>query len=417
MSEYRKQIHVVGGGTVEPVTSHLALSAQAYGSTARQLADLCQEIMPEMDTNLHLTKMADPSSNLVTSDNLRGLARSIIGDYASKVVFWSPMITDFRGTVPHQDPSAKLDSRQPYAMNLEPNPKILPAFRREGLGEGVEPRKDLFVVGFKTTVDAPPDQQYAAGLRLLKQNSLNLVLANDSKTRNNMIIAPEETVYSETTDRQAVLRELAEIAFYRTQMSFTRSTVVDGKPEAWQSEQVFPALRTVVDHLIERGAYKPFLGVTAGHFAAKLDDRTFLTSRRKTNFNDLKKIGLVRVETDGDDHVIAYGSRPSVGGQSQRIIFEQHPGKNCIVHFHSPIKPGSDVPTVSQREYECGSHQCGENTSRGLGSFEGGDIEAVYLDGHGPNIVFNDSIDPQRVIDFIEKNFDPTAKTGGYIPE
>ncbi|MDB5164720.1 MAG: hypothetical protein JWL89_346 [Candidatus Saccharibacteria bacterium] len=53
-----KQIHIVGGGTIEPIRSHLALSAPAYGSTARQLGALCTEIMPEMDIdrNFDLSK-------------------------------------------------------------------------------------------------------------------------------------------------------------------------------------------------------------------------------------------------------------------------------------------------------------------------------------------------------------------------
>jgi hypothetical protein len=33
---------------------------------------------------------------------------------------------------------------------------------------------------------------------------------------------------------------------------------------------------------------------------------------------------------------------------------------------------------------------------------------------HGPNIVFNRNIDPQEVIDFINRNFDLYDKTGGY---
>jgi hypothetical protein len=40
---------------------------------------------------------------------------------------------------------------------------------------------------------------------------------------------------------------------------------------------------------------------------------------------------------------------------------------------------------------------------------------AVFLDQHGPNIVFNKSIDPQEVIGFIEANFDLEGKTGGYV--
>ena len=150
-------------------------------------------------------------------------------------------------------------------------------------------------------------------------------------------------------------------------------------------------------------------GVTAGHFAAKLDEKTFLTSRRKTDFNDMRNVGLVKVRTDGPDSVIAYGSKPSVGGQSQRIVFTEHSEADCIVHFHCEKKPGSRVPTISQREYECGSHECGRNTSRGLRCF--GNLLAVYLEHHGPNLVFNKDIDPQEVINFIEANFDLDTKT------
>lgn len=128
---------------------------------------------------------------------------------------------------------------------------------------------------------------------------------------------------------------------------------------------------------------------------------------------DLDKNGLVKVVTDGPDSVIAYGSKPSVGGQSQRIVFHEHQEYDCIVHFHCPKKPNSLVPEVSQKEYECGSHQCGQNTSRGLQKF--GNLSAVYLQEHGPNIVFHKSINPQEVIDFIEANFDLDEKTGGYV--
>jgi hypothetical protein len=44
-----------------------------------------------------------------------------------------------------------------------------------------------------------------------------------------------------------------------------------------------------------------------------------------------------------------------------------------------------------------------------------GNLYAVYLDHHGPNIVFNKSIDPREVIDFIEQNFDLEDKTGGPV--
>jgi hypothetical protein len=282
----------------------------------------------------------------------------------------------------------------------------------------------MLVVGFKTTSGATEDEQYVAALDLMKKNSLNLVLANDIKTRVNMIVTPEEARYHVTTDRQEALVNLVDMAWHRSHLTFTRSTVVDGELVPWESDEVYPSLRAVVDHCVKKNAYKPFNGATVGHFACKISDTEFLTSIRKTNFNDLKENGLVRIKTDGPDTVIAYGAKPSVGGQSQRIIFSDHNDYDCIVHFHCPIKDGSPVPVVSQREYECGSHQCGKNTSDGLKTFVFGNplhdlpnqsnsLAAVMLDQHGPNVVFHHSIDPAHVIQFIEDNFDLSEKTGG----
>jgi hypothetical protein len=301
----------------------------------------------------------------------------------------------------------RLKSRdnEELSIRLTPTQKVVRNIRKS--------RKDIFAVAFKVTCGASPEEQYIAGLNLLKEASVNLVLANDVKTRLNMVITPEEARYHETTDRDEALRGLVDMALLRSHLTFTRSTVVGGDLVPWSSDLVPQTLRVVVDHCIKRGAYKPFRGATVGHFACKKSDTVFLTSIRKSNFNDLDKNGLVKVVTDGPDSVIAYGAKPSVGGQSQRIVFHDHRDSDCIVHFHCPKKPGSLVPEVSQREYECGSHQCGENTSKGLVRF--GNLWAVYLQEHGPNIVFNHDIDPQEVIDFIEANFDLDEKTGGYV--
>lgn len=429
----RRIVHIVGGGTISHVRSHLALAAPAYGSTARRLAELCGTFWPSVDIDLHLTKMADPTSKLVTNDDLRKLAGEITTDYKSKVVIWTPAVIDFNATTyqaynledeglrismsPVSESVARLSTSRganmPYILKLSPEEKIVHVFRKESVN-GKAPRKDIFLVAFKTTSGASELDMYSAGLALVKSASANLVLVNDNITRLNMIVTPEESAYHVTTDRDEALRNLLEMTYMRSQLTFTRSTVVDGAPIDWNSDVVYPTLRTVVNRCIEAGAYKPFMGVTAGHFACKVNDTTFLTSRRKTNFNHLDSIGLVRVTTDGPDSVIAEGSRPSVGGQSQRIVFQDHPDYDCIVHFHCPMKPGSKVPVVSQREYECGSHECGKNTSSGLETM--GDLAVVFLDQHGPNIVFNHEADPDEVMAFIEANFDLTKKTGGFIP-
>jgi hypothetical protein len=413
-----KTIHIFGGGTFSHVRNHLALAMPSFGTTARHLYQLCQERFDKMDTHLHLTKMADFKSNLVTNEDVAAEVLKLKEDFNTKIIFFNVGLCDYNGSIADttdaysfkETPSGKYEERLKTSdgeqmMILKSAEKIVKQIR--------DGRKDIFLVAFKTTCGATEQEQYLAGLNLLKKNSCNLVLANDTKTRVNMIITPEEAKYHVTTDREEALKQLVDIAFYRSHLSFTRATVVDGQPVDWNSDLVYSSLRSVVNHCIEKGAYKPFNGSTVGHFACKIGEKEFLTSIRKSNFNDLAKNGLVRVVTDSQDTVTAYGAKPSVGGQSQRIIFSEHNDYDCIVHFHCPIKPGSKVPVVSQREYECGSHQCGQNTSNGLQRF--GNLSAVMLDNHGPNIVFHHSIDPQEVIDFIEENFDLLDKTGGPV--
>lgn len=420
MKTQNKTIHIFGGGTFSHVRNHLAIAMPAFGSTAKRLHELCAKRFDNMDIHLHLTKMADSNSSLVTNEDINEEVIKLKDDYNTKIIFFNVGLCDYTGSIVSDinyeaksfdvTPSGKYEDRLKtksgsQLMSLEPANKIIKQIR--------DGRKDIFLIAFKTTCGATEQEQYLAGLDLLKKNSCNLVLANDTKTRVNMIITPEEAKYHITTDREEALSQLVDISFYRSHLSFTRATVVEGTPIEWNSELVYSSLREVVNHCIESGAYKPFNGATVGHFACKIGEKEFLTSIRKSNFNDLATKGLVKVVTDSSDTVTAYGAKPSVGGQSQRIIFSEHNDYDCIVHFHCPLKEGSEVPSISQRNWECGSHQCGSRTSENLKRF--GNLSAIMLDNHGPNIVFHHSINPQEVIDFIDANFDLADKTGGPV--
>lgn len=429
-----RHIDIVGGGTRIKVRPHTDLTSVAYGSTAKTIEEVIRysdgmscigQLFSNRAPRMHLTKMAGGSVG-DHPDDLEALAHTIINDPAAKIVFWTPAIVDFDATIgaleidnPSQNilgaqSSQRLKSHMEYSMVLKPRRnKIINIFRQTPNKNGVV-RKDLFVVGCKTTAGASGQEMYEAGLRLLKKASLNLVLVNDITRKQNMIVTPEEAAYHETSDREEVIYNLVEMTGWRSQLTFTQSTVVDGKPVPWNDPLVPDSLRQAVNHCIKGSAYKPFLGATVGHFAVKVDDNTFLTSIRKSDFNKLDENGLVMVKTDGPDAVTAYGAKPSVGGQSQRTVFRDHQGMDCILHFHSPLRANAPdaIPVVSQREVECGSHQCGENTSRGLAPF--GNLKAVMLDNHGPNIVFSRNVDPQEVIAFIDRNFDLQGKTGGY---
>lgn len=401
------------------VASHLAVCAPAYGHTARELAVLSRERFTNMTIVEHYTKMAG-GDELETNEDVANKIEELKKDLNTKVIFFNCALVDWKlnhGSIYTEYQQGfnhfckyarRLETKDTrwVELNMSPASKVISNIRKG--------RKDIFLVGFKTTCGATKQQMYEKGLRLCKESSVNLVLVNDVKTRWNMIVTPEEAAYHETEDRNEVLKNLVEMAWYRSHLTFTQSTVVAGEPIKWNDNRIPSALKTVVEYCINGKAYKPFNGSTVGHFAVRLSDTEFLTSIRKSNFNDLPKTGMVYVKTDGPDTVLAYGAKPSVGGQSQRIVFRNHEGYDCIVHFHSPLKANhrDNIPVKSQREVECGSHQCGKNTSDGLKQF--GNLKAVFLDQHGPNIVFPKTINPKEVIDFINANFDLTQKTGGY---
>lgn len=410
-------IEVIGGGTVSYVRNHLALCAPAYGTTARQLGKLAYELGGfRYNVNVHLTKMAGGKEGLETNEDVAKLVDELIASPNTKIIFFNPALVDFQGAITVEGPigyewgevatpSGKHEerlqtSKGEQSMLLWPTPKVLSKIRKE--------RKDIFLVAFKTTCGATLDEQFLAGLDLLKRNSCNLVLANDTKTRYNMVITPEQARYYVSNDREKALKGLVEMALSRSKGTFTRSKVVTGRGIPWKSDTVPATLRTVVDHCIAKGAYKPFNGATVGHFAAKIDSKKFMTSMRGSNFNNLQELAYVHAEDD--NNVISQGGKPSVGGQSQRIIFREHPEMDCIVHFHCPPKDAAHLSVREQINYECGSHECGQNTSRGLREEVPG-IKCVYLDNHGPNIVFNRNIDPQKVINFIDQNFNLNDST------
>ena len=410
----KKKVAIFGGGTTYPVGGHFNLASVSYGSTARRLEKLCRDYMPELETHLVLTKMADPNSNIETFNQLKAATAEWCTDERLKAVFYNPAVVDFK---PDISVCSRLSSETSHDLKLLPTEKLISMFR----GSSGFNKKHLFVVGFKACYGLKEEDVYKAGLKMLKSNQINLVLANDLQTGINMIITPEEAAYHVTTNRSEALANLVEMTELRSRLTFTQSTVVSANPEPWSSDRIPDNLRKVVEYLIERKAYKPFSGKTVGHFAVTLDDTNFLTSMRKTNFNNIHETGMVRIKTDGPDTVLAYGAKPSVGGQSQRIVFKDHPGFDCIVHFHCALRDRGplDYPlpfqVVSQRAYECGSHECGKNTSTGLstvGMLE--NIKMVMLDNHGPNIVFKKTTDPEQIISIINAYFDLDTKTGGY---
>jgi len=407
--ESSNKIVIIGGGTINWCRTHLALSAPAYGTVARQIESLCRQKFKTGQLMLDLTTMAESrvgGKKLETNNDLSEFVDKLVEDLNVKIVFFPVSVCDYileiDGEIPSKHSSRLVtDENEEVVARLIKAPKIITKIRKN--------RKDIFLVGFKQTYGATEDEQYATGLKLCKRSSCNLVLANDTKTKLNMIITPEEARYHVTTNRSEVLEKLVDMTHLRSGLTYVRTNVISDEPIPW-NDDVPSTFKKVVEHCIDNNAYKIFNNVTVGHFAFKLGNEIF-SSRRKTNYNNIKEVGLTKVKETGELTMDAYGGKPSTGTTSQRMIFAEHPECNCVIHFHCEKKESSIVPVVEQRPYECGSLECAKNTSTGMKKF--GNLKAVFLKHHGPNIIFNNNIDPDEVIEFIENNFDLSSKTGG----
>ena len=429
-----KQIHIISGGTLSHIRPHLAFCAPAYGHTGEQIYRVLRHKylnLGHVNANhihYHGTKMT-MNGTLETNQDVSDLLDRLIDDPDTGMIFMPVALCDFE--VFHIDDGPKYDggmnigkefprlksSHGQRTLMMRPLPKLINKIRKD--------RKDIFLVAFKTTFGESDDQMFNAGMNLLKKNSCNLVLVNDIERRQNMILTPEMARYCVTTNRDEVLRELVNMAEARSDLTFHRTNVVDGDLVGWTGPMVPPALHQTVDYCVEHGAYKSFNGATVGHFGF-INNGVLYSSRRKKNYNKAEDRDLVKVKFEGDEPT-AFGAKPSAGVRSQYELFTKYPEFDCVVHFHCPMKEGSHVNVVSQHDFECGSLECGRNTLRGmdfcciqhseedhtLGCTEMCKrvIAAVMLDKHGPNILFNRDINPQIVIDFIEKNFDLSRST------
>ena len=202
----KSPIHILGGGTVSHVRSHFAITAAAYGGTARALhALLAAQGIP---AELHLTKMASAGqSDLETNQDISRLTDAIVADPASKVVIFNVAVTDFDaqiGTTPSGKYATRLKSRDAAQepLTLKPADKIVPGIKAR--------RPDIFLVAFKTTAGADDKEQYQRGLTLLKDSRADLILANDTRTRRNILIAADGKILCDTQDRAAALQAIAD---------------------------------------------------------------------------------------------------------------------------------------------------------------------------------------------------------------
>ena len=410
-------VHIIAGGTICHIRPHLALCAPAYGSVGDDLFRLCCKYFKDMTVNKQVTRMAGGPSHLETNEDVEKFIDELIIDPNTKVLFMPVALCDFKpisleaeliGPVFFTKFSDKIGKDYPRLSTSQGNIHITCTPTEKLVSKVRKNRKDIFLIAFKATTNDTEDEMFNAGMNLLKASSCNLVLVNDIKTNVNMILTPEMARYEVTTDRYQALKQLVIMAAKRSSLTYHRTILTKGELIKWDSVLIPNNLRTVVEYCVAHNAYKPFNGTTVGHYGFLVGPDKIISSRRKCNYNNLEGRHMVEVRFENDKQFAC--QKPSAGVRSQRELFKQSGKFDCVVHFHCPIKTGSNVNIQSQFEFECGSLECGKNTIEGMRQ-HGDNIAAVMLDKHGPNILFRHDTDPQEVIQFINDNFDLSKST------
>ncbi|QHZ60055.1 hypothetical protein PJKIFABJ_00119 [Pseudomonas phage PE09] len=190
------RVVILGGGTFNHVACHLALAAPAFGGTAKQLDKMFRD-NGTLEPYLALTKMADPASHMITNEHVAHFIELALEDEHVKAIVMNAAICDFEMDNPSDQ--SRLSSSQDYQVTLRGiNTKIMASIKQK--------RPDIVVVGFKTTHGASKVEQVAKAFTSMHNSGLDMVLANDVDTRNNILVTKDLTI--QTGSREFLLDQI-----------------------------------------------------------------------------------------------------------------------------------------------------------------------------------------------------------------
>ena len=203
VSTRTKRIVVFGGGTIMHVRNHMALCAPAYGGTAKKLANMLSGNGYRVD--LMLTKMADSTSDLETNDDVQTALMDVLAESNTVGIIFNVALCDFSGQmglVASGKYAERLQTREVnkygLALVLQPTKKLLGSIHLL--------RPDIVSVGFKTTANETAQAQVEKSNRMAREAGVSWMLANDTVTRNNIVLRGSDTVapYAPRAIKEAV---------------------------------------------------------------------------------------------------------------------------------------------------------------------------------------------------------------------
>ena len=193
-------ILILGGGTFYHVRNHLSIAAPAFGTTARWL----HEQLP--GSRLVLTRMADSSSSLETNADVERFLTEYLTNNQVKCVVMNVAMCDYDGEIdgmPSGKHAVRLQSKTGrQTLQLTASKKVIADIKTR--------HPDVFLTGFKTTTHHSEEEQWEAAVTMGQKSRCNLIFANDTVTRHNMLVDEEGRRLCAGADRLLVLKRLVQ---------------------------------------------------------------------------------------------------------------------------------------------------------------------------------------------------------------
>ena len=206
-----KKVHIIGGGTVFHVRPHLAISATAYGGTAKKIADECQVVFGNRGYKIitHLTKMASAGkSTIETNYDVKLLIEEICLHSNTKIIFLPVALCDFEGYIVENDKISNSGKDQPRLKSRSGNFRMELIKAEKLIGEIKSKRPDIHLVGFKTTSNVSENETIELARKLQNDVDCDLVFANDIYKRLNVIIGKSNYISEFYKDRNKAIKLL-----------------------------------------------------------------------------------------------------------------------------------------------------------------------------------------------------------------
>jgi len=205
-----KKIHIIGGGTVFHIRPHLALSAVAYGNTAKIIASECEKKFDKQvyEIIVHLTKMASSGhSNIETNNDVELLINEICKDSQSSILFLPVALCDFEANIEEKSCISHSGKLQPRLISRAQDYKLVLTKADKLISKVKKLRPNIILIGFKTTSNVTKEETIALANNLLTKAECDVVFSNDIYKRQNLILS-KEYISPLFEDREVALYQL-----------------------------------------------------------------------------------------------------------------------------------------------------------------------------------------------------------------